>query len=262
MGAQISQKKKHFHYGKVRVSDEYDEEDPLCIGLQIVESEPEVMKTPLYITQHVKPDEYTLQAMTQLKMELCDSLDRDSNDSLCVFPITYNTKLKFEDCINFLRDKELRRQQMIPLVLLDSTDALGENTSKKIELMRKSVFYSYRQGIPCAVALNNVVGPAYFSDVSTCAWINDKQYTGLGAMTSLPVLCSTAELVKMCRKNQRFWGVAGDSTLCSFNATGNPRTYDFTNTQCTAVFSHSSSLGHHVLPLAEDVEALSNYLPC
>lgn len=245
-------------YGKLHISD-YDEEDPLCIGLQVMQDEPEILKPPATILSKNKPDNNTLNMMTRIKMEILESLDKESSCSILVVPLKFTNRILFDDMVAFLADRETRRTGLIPMVVVNSLDCLSENTENNLVSLRKSCFLAYKRNVAVCVILNSFIGVTYFSDISTAALLNDIQYAPLGSITSLPVLCSTMDLVKKCQEMSYFFGMGGEGTVCSFCSTGNRRAYDVSNTECRIVFSHSSALGHHLLPLAKDTTELASY---
>lgn len=243
MGAKVSTKRTK--YSKVEI--EPDEEAPLCIPLQLVTSSPQFLKTPEAVVSSLPPSPEVVLCIRKLRIDVTDALEDTGACKLLIIPMEFQNRMVFEDMINFVCDMNPQvKYGLLPLIVIDTLNCLGEDTEKRIGYLRKSCFYAYKKDIPIAVLLNNNTGPAYFSDIMCAAIVKNNDHIPLASITSLPVICDNATTAKKITQSHFFYGINGGGKTAVFNTCGNRRVYTLHNTQCNSVYTNSTGFHHSV----------------
>lgn len=225
MGAKIG--KKSHPYSKVDVgpfvSD--DEENPM-LSMQIVNTEPQLLKSPEKVVQEIQPSYDVLKRIETMKEEIVDTMESGYGPRMLLIHVHYSSAAVFDDLIQYLKDRAFIMEGYNPIVVVDSTHAIDDvNTNNKIQQIRTSCIRAIEYGINIGIRLNSVIGVTYFTDVCSVAILENEQYTQLASITTLPVICDHVSLLRKSNTTHNFYGVCGQAKPCVFSSAGNCKVY-------------------------------------
>lgn len=225
MGAKIG--KKSHPYSKVDVgpfmSD--DEENPM-LSMQIVNTEPQLLKSPEKVVEKIQPSYELFQRIETMKEEIVDTLESGYGPRVLLMDAQYSSAAVFDDLIQHLKDRAFIIQGYNPIVIINSNHAIDDvNTNNRIEKLRRSCIRAIEYGINIGIRLNSVIGVTYFTDVCSVAILENKHYTQLASITTLPVICDNASFVHAVNTTHNFYGVCGQAKPCVFSSAGNSKVY-------------------------------------
>ncbi len=240
MGASIS-KKHEKKYSKLDLECSDDEETSFMIPMQTVSMEPHILNTPQYVISKLPPSLRIKNKIVSLREEIVDTLDRENGPKLLLLNIKFESSPVFDDLVQFVCDQKFILQCYIPVICIDSNDALNTgNTNENILKLRTSCLRALDKGVNIGIVLNTVIGVTYFSDLCSVGVLKCGEWAPLASITTLPVICNTYDILKQCVRENQFYGVCGLPNPCAFNSTGNKKTYVVDYTEYINFHSHQN----------------------